>query len=115
MMTDCSQLAEQLISLKARNQEWAEAPVNIGTDAQGDARAAELTRLVDGARLAEKLGLECHAGHGLNYETVEDVAAIQTIVELNIGHFLVGEAIFVGLEQSIQHMRQLMDIGRGSA
>ena len=85
------------------------------TDAQGDARAAELKRLVEGARLAEKLGLECHAGHGLNYETVEDVAAIQTIVELNIGHFLVGEAIFVGLEQSIQHMRQLMDIGRGSA
>ncbi len=85
------------------------------TDAQGDARAAELKRLVEGAILAEKLGLECHAGHGLNYETVEDVAAIQTIVELNIGHFLVGEAIFVGLEQSIQHMRQLMDIGRGSA
>lgn len=85
------------------------------TDAQGDARAAELTRLIDGAKLAKSLGLECHAGHGLNFKTVEDVAAIQTIVELNIGHFLVGEAIFVGLEQSIRKMRQLMDAGRGSA
>ncbi|TDI61748.1 MAG: pyridoxine 5'-phosphate synthase [Alphaproteobacteria bacterium] len=85
------------------------------TDAQGDARAAELTRLIDGAKLAKSLGLECHAGHGLNFETVEDVAAIQSIVELNIGHFLVGEAIFVGLEQSIRKMRHLMDAGRGSA
>ncbi len=85
------------------------------TDAQGEARAAELTRLIDGAKLAKSLGLECHAGHGLNFETVEDVAAIQAIVELNIGHFLVGEAIFVGLEQSIRKMRQLMDAGRGSA
>jgi len=83
------------------------------TEASGAKRAEELQRLVDGARLAEQLGLECHAGHGLNYETVSDVAAIASIVELNIGHFLVGEAIFVGLEQSIKKMRQLMDVGRG--
>ena len=84
------------------------------TEATGAARAEELQRLVDGAKLAESLGLECHAGHGLNYDTVEGVAAIQTIVELNIGHFLVGEAIFTGLEQAITEMRRLMDKGRGS-
>jgi pyridoxine 5-phosphate synthase len=84
------------------------------TDASDEARAGELARLVEAAKLADSLGLECHAGHGLNYETVEDVAAIQTIVELNIGHFLVGEAIFVGLEDSIRKMRHLMDAGRES-
>jgi pyridoxine 5-phosphate synthase len=84
------------------------------TDAIGAKRAEELERLVEGAKLAAQLGLECHAGHGLNYETVGDVAAITSIVELNIGHFLVGEAIFVGLEQSIKKMRQLMDAGRGN-
>ena len=82
------------------------------TEAKGDQRAFELDRLIAGAKLAEQLGLECHAGHGLNYETVSDVAAIANIVELNIGHFLVGEAIFVGFEQSIRKMRDLMDAAR---
>jgi pyridoxine 5-phosphate synthase len=58
------------------------------------------------------VGLECHAGHGLSYDTVKPIAAIPTIVELNIGHFLVGEAIFVGFDASIRHMRALMDEGR---
>ena len=56
-----------------------------------------------------KLGLECHAGHGLSFDTVGPVAAIPTVVELNIGHFLVGEAIFSGLESAIKRMRALMD------
>ena len=57
-------------------------------------------------------GLECHAGHGLDFDTVGPVAAIPTIVELNIGHFLIGEAIFTGLEAAIRRMRALMDRAR---
>ncbi|MGE5148000.1 MAG: pyridoxine 5'-phosphate synthase, partial [Candidatus Eiseniibacteriota bacterium] len=71
--------------------------------------------LVEGAALAEKLGLECHAGHGLSYDTVGPVAAIPTVVELNIGHFLVGEAIFGGLESSIKRMRAVMDKARADS
>lgn len=74
-----------------------------------------LDRLREGAREAARLGLEVHAGHGLNYETVGPVAAIPEVVELNIGHFLVGEAIFTGLDASIRRMRQLMDEARGGA
>ncbi|HSY88625.1 MAG TPA: pyridoxine 5'-phosphate synthase, partial [Verrucomicrobiae bacterium] len=61
---------------------------------------------------AAAISLECHAGHGLTYDTVAPVAAIPTLAELNIGHFLVGEAIFVGLESTIRRMRQLMDEAR---
>ena len=84
-------------------------------DAEGAARAAELTRLQDAAAHAEALGLECHAGHGLSFETVAPVAAIATVVELNIGHFLIGEAIFGGLDQAIRRMRALMDKARADA
>ncbi|MCY4190852.1 MAG: pyridoxine 5'-phosphate synthase [Rhodospirillaceae bacterium] len=86
-------------------------------DLEGDVlrRKTELTRLVDAAAYAEALGLECHAGHGLTFDTVGDVAAIPTIVELNIGHFLMGEAIFGGLESSIKRMRSLMDTARAEA
>jgi len=75
-------------------------------------RDGELARLIAAAELAEARGLECHAGHGLSFETVGAVAAIPTIVELNIGHFLVGEAIFRGLESAIRCMRTLMDEAR---
>jgi len=83
----------------------------------GAARRHELARIAAAAAHAEKVGLECHAGHGLNFETVGPVAAIPTIVELNIGHFLVGEAIFTGLAEAIRLMRALMDAARagGSA
>lgn len=83
--------------------------------AAGDfaARDAELARLRDMAALAHELGLEVHAGHGLNYETVGPVAAIPQVVELNIGHFLIGEAIFRGLAPAIAEMRRLMDEARG--
>ncbi len=77
--------------------------------------ARELTRLKDAAAEAERLGLECHAGHGLSFESVAPVAAITTITELNIGHFLVGEAIFGGLESSIKRMRAFMDKARAEA
>jgi len=77
-------------------------------DLTGDARAKELERLRDGARYGASLGLEVHAGHGLDYDTVKDVAAFPEVMELNIGHFLVGEAIFTGFDVSIREMRRLM-------
>lgn len=75
-------------------------------------RQAEFERIQKAAALAEEFGLECHAGHGLTYGTVAPIAAIPTIVELNIGHFLIGEAIFSGLEPAIIKMRHLMDEAR---
>ncbi len=84
-------------------------------DAGGPASSAELRRLVDAAAHAEDLDIECHAGHGLTFDTVGPIAAIATIVELNIGHFLIGEAIFSGLESAIKRMRALMDKARADA
>jgi pyridoxine 5-phosphate synthase len=81
-------------------------------DATGAARERELQRLTSAAAMAESLGLECHAGHGLGFDTVGPIAAIRTIVELNIGHFLVGEAIFSGLDSAVKRMRALMDKAR---
>jgi pyridoxine 5-phosphate synthase len=84
---------------------------------QGDhARAArELERLRTATTLACGLGLEVHAGHGIDYATVKPVAAIAQVAELNIGHFLIGEAIFVGLQAAIAQMRTLMDAARAEA
>jgi pyridoxine 5-phosphate synthase len=76
---------------------------------------AELARIREGAKLAARLGLEVHAGHGLNYETAETIAALPEFVELNIGHFLVGEAIMVGLSEAVRAMRAAMDRGRATA
>ena len=70
---------------------------------------AELRRISDAAALAAKNGIEPHAGHGLTFDNVQPIAAIPQIAELNIGHYLVGEAIFIGLEESIRKMRALMD------
>lgn len=80
---------------------------------EGDERAAELRRLADAAALAWKNGIEPHAGHGLTYENVVPVAAIPQLAELNIGHYLIGEAIFTGLEDAVRRMRALMDEARG--
>ena len=79
---------------------------------EGDARADELRRLADAAALAAKNGIEVHAGHGLTYDNVGPVAAIPQVRELNIGHFLVGEALFVGLGESVRAMRAAMDAAR---
>jgi len=78
----------------------------------GSARDAELAKIIKGAAHAEQLGLECHAGHGLTFDTVKPIAEIASIVELNIGHFLIGEAIFCGLTEAIDKMRSLMDEAR---
>ena len=75
-------------------------------------RDAELERLRDMAALGHDLGLEVHAGHGITYDTVAPIAAFAQVMELNIGHFLIGEAIFVGLEAAIAEMRRRMDAAR---
>lgn len=80
----------------------------------GAAQQVELERLRKGAALCARLGLECHAGHGLSYGDVGPIAAIPEVRELNIGHFLIGEAIFVGLEAAIREMRRVMDAARGA-
>jgi pyridoxine 5-phosphate synthase len=80
--------------------------------ATGDRVPVELKRLTDIAALAAKNGIEPHAGHGLTYENVQPIAAIPQLAELNIGHYLVGEAVFVGLEAAVRRMRELMDDAR---
>jgi len=79
---------------------------------EGDERANELKRISDAAALAVKNGIEPHAGHGLTFDNVAAVAAIPQIAELNIGHFLIGEAIFTGLDASVRRMRDLMASAR---
>jgi pyridoxine 5-phosphate synthase len=96
-----------------------DAPVvelHTGTycEAVGDAQAAELVRLKRAAAFTRDLGIECHAGHGLDFATVSRVSAIPEIVELNIGHFLIGEAIFAGFVPTVTAMRRLMDEARVS-
>ncbi len=81
-------------------------------EAEGVERDRHFARIAAAAAHAEAIGLECHAGHGLAYDSVVPVAAIRSIVELNIGHFLIGEAIFSGLENAIRRMRALLDKAR---
>jgi len=75
----------------------------------------EFARIRAAAALARELGIECHAGHGLDFATAQVIAALPEVVELNIGHFLVGEAIFIGLEAAIKKMRAAMDAGRAKS
>ncbi len=90
---------------------WCEA-VEEGNTAIA---SVELQRIATGARRAKALGLEVHAGHGLTYATAEAIAVMPEIVELNIGHFLIGEAVFDGLTQAIKIMRAAMERGRARA
>jgi pyridoxine 5-phosphate synthase len=85
------------------------------SERRGGEAQDEWEQLKAGAELAHTLGLEVHAGHGLDYASAETIAALPQVVELNIGHFLVGEAVFDGLEQSIRLMRAAMERGRGRA
>lgn len=77
--------------------------------------ADEFARLRAVAASTTKLGIECHAGHGLDYQTARQISSLPEVVELNIGHFLIAEAIFVGVEAAIRKMRAAMDAGRKSA
>ena len=90
---------------------WCDAVVE-GRAAEA---AAEFARIAEGAAHATQLGLEVHAGHGLDYSTAETIAALPQIVELNIGHYMIGEAIFVGLGEVIRTMRAAMERGRAKA
>ena len=83
-------------------------------DGDSERVASELRRISDMAALAAKNGIEPHAGHGLTFDNVQPIAAIPQIAELNIGHYLIGEAIFSGLEPAIRRMRELMDEARGA-
>ena len=87
-------------------------PIDFHAEGKFDERDKELARLTEMASFAHSLGLEVHAGHGLTYDTVQPIAALPEIMELNIGHFLMGEAMFVGMEKSIHEMRRLMDAAR---
>jgi pyridoxine 5-phosphate synthase len=99
------------------------AVVELHTGAMCDAhlegdfatRDAHLARITEGARIADEMGLEVHAGHGLDFDTAPMAAAIPEVVELNIGHFLIGEAIFTGLPDAIARMRAAMDAARPPA
>ena len=104
------------------NQADIDAAVAIGADIvelhtgrychDKGGRESEFLRLQKAARHAATVGIECHAGHGLDYDTVSPIAAIPNIEELNIGHFLIGESIFCGLPAAIEKMRQLIDAAR---
>src|SRR6201994_3908135 len=87
---------------------WCDAVV----DGRKDKAEAEWQRIVAGAKLARQAGLEVHAGHGLDYATAETIAALPEIAELNIGYYMIGEAIFVGLAETVRTMRSAMDRGR---
>src|ERR1700680_4397641 len=88
---------------------WCDAVV----DGHAAKAEAEWQRIVAGAALASSAGLEVHAGHGLDYATAEQIAALPQIIELNIGYYMIGEALFVGLGESVRSMRAAMDRGRG--
>jgi pyridoxine 5-phosphate synthase len=90
---------------------WCDAVV----DGHTDKAEAEWQRIVAGARLARGAGLEVHAGHGLDYATAEKISALPEIVELNIGYYMIGEALFVGLAETVRSMRAAMDRGRSKA
>jgi pyridoxine 5-phosphate synthase len=102
----------QLDAARATGAPVVELHTGSYCDAEGRTQPAELVRLRRAARHAAAIGLECHAGHGLTYGNVRPVAALPEIVELNIGHFLVGEAVAIGLPEAVRRMRELMDAGR---
>ncbi|PJG54418.1 pyridoxine 5'-phosphate synthase [Bradyrhizobium forestalis] len=90
---------------------WCDAVV----DGHTEKAEAEWQRIVAGAKLAKAAGLEVHAGHGLDYATAETIAALPEIMELNIGYYMIGEALFVGLAETVRSMRAAMDRGRSRA
>jgi pyridoxine 5-phosphate synthase len=104
---------EQLDAAKSLGAPVVEIHTGAYCDAENDQdRERELERIAKAVQYGAGIGLEVHAGHGLNYETVKPIAAMPEIAELNIGHFLIGEAVFVGLEAAIAEMRRLMDEAR---
>jgi pyridoxine 5-phosphate synthase len=105
---------KQLDASRALGAPVVELHTGAYSEAQGAEQARLLEKVREAARYGASIGLEIHAGHGLTYENVEPVAAIPEIRELNIGHYLIGEAIFIGLEASVRRMRALMDEARAA-
>ncbi len=104
--------AHQLDAAHALGAPVVELHTGAYCEATDNARQYQLERIRQAAHHAHDLGLECHAGHGLGFDTVGPIAGIATIAELNIGHFLIGEAIFGGLDSAIRRMRAIMDRAR---
>jgi pyridoxine 5-phosphate synthase len=104
--------AEQVAAAVSLGAPVVELHTGRYAESDGDARSDELRRLTDAAALAAKNGVEVHAGHGLTFDNVQPIAAIPQVVELNIGHFLIGEAIFVGLYESVRRMKVEMAAAR---
>ena len=109
----------QIEAAAALGSDVIEIHTGAWCDSLADAKAAsamsEWQAIVAGAMLADSLGLEVHAGHGLDYASAEEIASLPQIVELNIGHFLIGEAVFEGLAETVKFMRAAMDRGRKHA
>lgn len=103
----------QIDASKALGAPVVELHTGAYANASGSEREALLAKIRQAAAYGASIGLEIHAGHGLTYDNVQPIAALAEVRELNIGHFLIGEAIFVGLTDSIQKMRRLMDEARG--
>ncbi len=94
------------------SREVRAAVVELHTGAYANGRAGELERLAEAAALTAEVGLECHAGHGLTFANVSPVAALPQVRELNIGHYLIGEALLTGLPAAIQEMKRLMNAAK---
>lgn len=100
---------KQIITSKELGADIVELHTGAYCHATGSEREKELQKIIKGAKLVGETGIECHAGHGLTFDTVEPIAAIKNMVELNIGHFLIGEAVFMGLSNAVKHMKKLME------
>ena len=111
LMKSINDLKEQVEAAKRIGAQAVELHTGIYAE---DPQPRYVSMIRDAAMLASQLDLEVHAGHGLNYDNVTPIAAIHEVVELNIGHFLMGEAMFVGIRNTISHMRALMDKARSS-
>ena len=103
---------DQIDAAKSLGAPVIELHTGAYCNAIGSKQSQELNKIIRSAKYAFEIDLECHAGHGLSFNTVSPIASIQEICELNIGHFLIGESIFSGLEHAVQRMRDLMDSAR---
>lgn len=105
-------IKKQIEASKSTGAQAVELHTGTYCEASAADREKELGAIRASAKHADELGLECHAGHGLSFDNVFDIAAISHIIELNIGHFLMGEALYFGLDLSIQKMRRIMNEAR---
>ena len=107
-------VTEQIECAKETGAHGIEIHTGAYCNAVGEKRARELRKIVAGAQLAKRLGLEVHGGHGLDYKNVQPVAGISEIVELNIGHSIIARAVIVGIQQAVREMKQLLKRARAA-